>query len=243
MAMHTVLPPPDNRPELSSGMSRSFQRFESLRQHAQILRLRRRQRLQIAADDSNLFIVRAGILIVQANVGEGKRSLLDVYYPGDVLLTDHIPELAEYAITSASLTEVWRVKRSAFVADSTRDAALLGQLLHRLSSQRARSQMHAAIIAGLTSEERVAALLIEAGCRLGSPSAHGVTLEMPLSRTEIAEYLALNADTLSRLMSRLAAEGLIDRAGRARITIRDWAKLEERCPLAAAIVAMHRNCD
>ena len=98
-----------------------------------------------------------------------------------------------------------------------------------------------AILAGLASEQRVAALLIEAACRLGVNDGKSISFDMPLSRTEVAEYLALNADTLSRIMSRLTHGNILERSGRAQMTIRDWDELVAHCPLANAVIALHKN--
>jgi DNA-binding transcriptional regulator YhcF (GntR family) len=62
---------------------------------------------------------------------------------------------------------------------------------------------------------------------------------MPLSRNEVAEYLALNADTLSRIMSRLVRENVLARSSRAQITIRDLDALKAHCPLSDAVTALH----
>jgi hypothetical protein len=58
--------------------------------------------------------------------------------------------------------------------------------------------VHTAIVGGLSGEDRVVSFLIELTLRLGTPAAAGITFTVPLSHTEIADYLALNADTLSR---------------------------------------------
>ena len=71
------------------------------------------------------------------------------------------------------------------------------------------------------------------------PGAAGVAFELPLSRTEIADYLALNADTLSRIMSRLKGRGLVARTGRDRALVADWDGLCAMSPLAGALAAAH----
>jgi DNA-binding IclR family transcriptional regulator len=64
---------------------------------------------------------------------------------------------------------------------------------------------------------------------------------LPLSRTEIAQHLALNADTLSRLMSRFKADGLITQKSRHQIALRNWRAIADMCPVSAALMAIERN--
>ena len=138
-------------------------------------------------------------------------------------------------------TELWRVNSSVFKNEMAKDAGVADYVFRRLNQQRARMQLHITILAGLTSEERVAALLLQAGCRLGSSAGGAISFDMPLSRDEIAEYLALNADTLSRIMSRLSRDSIIGRSSRAQLAVHNWEALKALCPLSEAVIALHSS--
>jgi 2-methylisocitrate lyase-like PEP mutase family enzyme len=56
---------------------------------------------------------------------------------------------------------------------------------------------------------------------------------------DIAEHLALNADTVSRIVSRMRAKGLYSPAGRSRLLCARFDALTRACPLASAIARMH----
>lgn len=58
---------------------------------------------------------------------------------------------------------------------------------------------------------------------------------MPLDRREIAGYLGLNPDTLSRIMSRFKAAGLIGQPERSRALVRDLSALAARSPAARSL--------
>jgi CRP-like cAMP-binding protein len=94
-------------------------------------------------------------------------------------------------------------------------------------------------LGGLSGEQRVASFLIELALRLGTPGGSGISFDLPLSRTDIADHLALNADTLSRIMSRLKTRGLIAQTGRTRAVIPDWTRLCELTPVADTVLALH----
>ena len=99
--------------------------------------------------------------------------------------------------------------------------------------------MHVAAMSALNSEEKVTAFLVESGTRLGIPSGRSISFELPLSRYSIADYLSLNADTVSRTFSALAAAKIIERRGRFHISVRDWSALAAKCPLSEAIIRLH----
>lgn len=213
--------------------------WERLRSIAQVQRLRRRQRLTTLGHDG-ILLLRSGLMAVEGMPVAGKRAILELLYPGDLFVPRLQPPLPELALTPTTSAEIWRISQAALMKEMQNDSAFADLVVQRLNAQRARLQVHVAILAGLTSEQRVAALLIEAACRLGVNDGSAIAFDMPLSRTEVAEYLSLNADTLSRIMSRLTQAGTIDRSGRAQMAVRDWDELLALCPLSSAVIALHK---
>jgi CRP-like cAMP-binding protein len=111
------------------------------------------------------------------------------------------------------------------------DAGVATFIAERMVGLAARMAQRGVMIAGFTGEERVAALLAELGDRIGTPVGSGVAFDMPLTRSDIADHLALNSDTVSRIVSRLRARGAITITGRYRLFCRDVAALRQWCAL------------
>jgi CRP/FNR family transcriptional regulator len=59
-----------------------------------------------------------------------------------------------------------------------------------------------------TARERVASLLLQLAQQ--QQAQQGAMVELPISRTDIADYLGLTIETVSRSLSSLRKEGLID---------------------------------
>ena len=57
-----------------------------------------------------------------------------------------------------------------------------------------------------SAEEKVAAFLLNLQSRYGRIGAMSVTVPLPMSRQDIADYLGLTIETVSRTMTRLARE-------------------------------------
>lgn len=226
--------------EVPAGFENDSAAWGRLRSLAQVQRLRRRQRLTLFGADS-VFIVRSGLMAIEGSPAADKRSILELLYPGDIVVPGLQPPIPDLALTSTTAAELWRISLHAFTQELQRDSALNELVFQRLNTQRSRLQLHVAILAGLASEQRVAALLIEAACRLGVNDGKAIAFDMPLSRTEVAEYLALNADTLSRIMSRFTQSSVLERSGRAQMSVRDWDGLVAHCPLSSAVVALHKT--
>jgi CRP/FNR family transcriptional regulator len=76
----------------------------------------------------------------------------------------------------------------------------------------------------------VATLLVDLAPRTGVSSLNGMAFELPFNRKDIADYLGLNSDTLSRIMSRLKTAGLIGHSERNRAVVRHFPALAARSP-------------
>jgi CRP-like cAMP-binding protein len=211
-----------------------------LYRRATTVRTRRRQRLSLTAGaGETVYVVRTGLLVLQTMPRGKHRQLLALIYPRDLFRSAFAPPLPESVLSAVAASEIWRLPAAAFESLLVSDTGLAHHLNRQLADQHARANLHLATVGGLNGEERVASFLIELALRIGSPCANGVSFEIPLSRTEVADYLALNADTLSRIMSRLKARGLVAQTGRARVVLPDWNGLCAQSPIADAVVALH----
>lgn len=212
-----------------------------LRSRAQFVRLGNRYALS-SLGSGNVYVAAKGVVGIEGGVaGSDVRVITALLYPGDVLVPEMQPPLSNTALVSQRPAEFWKLSAAAFAEEAARDGQLWQTIFARLNDQNARAQIHAAEMSVLNSEERVAAFLIEAGTRLGISSGGMIAYELPLSRYSIADYLSLNADTISRTFSAFNAARIIERRGRFQIVVRDWRALLERCPMSEAIVAAHGN--
>jgi CRP/FNR family transcriptional regulator, anaerobic regulatory protein len=211
-----------------------------LRERATVVRARRRQQLSLGSTQAEtVYIVRSGMLLLQAQPPAKHRQLLSLLYPNDVFRAAYGPPFPGAALSAATATELWRLPARTFEALLGADALLAQHLNRQLADQHARAMLHVAMLGSLTGEEKVAAFLIELTLRLGAPCANGTSFELPLARIDIADYLALNADTLSRIMSRLKSRGLVAQTGRGRAIIPDWGRLCSQTPVADTLLALH----
>lgn len=217
--------------------------FEALQSVATVLKGRKRQRLVMGGQgEEHVYLVRRGLYFVHAPVNGDRSPILALLFPGDVVSSLALPPLIGASLSSAvDGAEIWRF-RAQELADASRKAPALGiRLTRALNYKIADLMLHGGAFGTLTGEERVAALYYELALRLGRPSGVGHFFEMPLSRVDIADYLALNADTVSRIVSRLRSKGTVVPTGNGRILKCDLEQLRNECPLASALDASVRR--
>ncbi|AHB48643.1 Crp/Fnr family transcription regulator [Hyphomicrobium nitrativorans NL23] len=202
---------------------------------------RRYQKLVLSTEgDGTLYLVHKGVFLARATLPDARQQILNVLYPGDIAHARAMPALDGAAIAAASESgEIWRVRGAAVKTSTETNPSLSRAIADHFIEQAARLALHNAVLSGLNGDERVAALFIELTLRVGQPTPAGITFDMPLSRTDIADHLALNADTVSRIVSRMRSKALISMVGRNRIVCRDFEALAAECPLADALTHMH----
>lgn len=169
-----------------------------------------------------------GIVTIQAphpHPGAGSRIAL-LLFPGDMFLREVVPPMGTASVAAATEAAIRRTRL--VVGNCETVSGGLARLVARLA-------MHALMLRELTAEQRLATFLLEFALRCGHSTPAGCSFEMPLSRKDVAYYLALNPDTMSRLMSRLKAKRLIATPSRRWVTVPSLTALAAVTPLAAGL--------
>jgi len=209
--------------------------------HAATVRMRRGQTIALSFEGSEAaFVVRSGALMLHVTLPGGLRQVVALFYPGDVFRAAFAPPAAGAHLSAISGGDVLRFRWSALSDLAANDPEIGSYFDNAVAKQTARQAIHMAAIGRLDCQQRVATYLMELAIRTGVRApCGGLAFELPLNRTDMADYLGLNADTLSRTMSRLRASGLLSHPERHRALIRDLNALAALTPAAQSIQALY----
>lgn len=175
--------------------------------------------------------------MLEVGLPGGARLIADLFFPGDLVRSAFIPPSTEAALIAANTGEIWRLRSTALDTLAAADPAVGRYVDGALARRIARQTIHAVTLGRFDSEQKVATLLLELALRLGQRNATGaIAFEMPFDRKDIAFYLGLNPDTLSRIMSRFKTAGLIVQPERSRAVVRDLSALAARSPAARSLI-------
>lgn len=173
-----------------------------------------------------LFSLRAGFMMAVAPQGAGGRHIVRFLLPGDVAGLDGFATgLYQTGLVALGDCEVCEIPvyRAEMLADfSARIGAHMRALI---AEELARSQEHAATIARLDAEQRVAFLLRDFARRWRGRGYSESSFRLPMGRREIGEHLGLTMETVSRILSGMRARGWI-RLPRGGVEILRPAELE-----------------
>jgi CRP/FNR family transcriptional regulator, nitrogen fixation regulation protein len=166
-----------------------------------------------------LYKVISGAVRTYKILSDGRRQIGAFYLPGDVFGLEFADEhsLAAEAITDA---KVLVIKRSALAALADRDAGAAREL-YALTARELRRVQARILLLVKSAQERVASFLLEMAERAAADNA----IDLPMSRQDIADYLGLTIETVSRTLTALETAAAIDVPSSRRIVLRNRGAL------------------
>ena len=168
--------------------------------------------------------VRAGTVKTYVTDLAGRETVLGFFLPGEVIGLNAISH-ARYPCNAVALEPVglcrFSFPRMATLA--TRVPGIQQQLFHLLSDDIGK----ATLLAGdFSADERLAAFLVTLSRRYGARGFSRTRLRLSMSRTDIANYLRLTAETVSRVLRRFQDSATIH-VDRRDVELIDSPRLEE----------------
>ncbi len=157
-----------------------------------------------------LYVVRSGSLKTYVENPGGEVQVLGFVLPGEILgvaalVNDRHPMTAE-ALERSSICELPYTQLQQIVGEVP---ALHRQLMRVISREVVADNSHLVMMGRQQAQERLAIFLQSLADRHGRLSRDASTLTLTMSRYDIANYLGLVVETVSRLFSRMEAAGIL----------------------------------
>ncbi|MFO1355208.1 MAG: helix-turn-helix domain-containing protein [Gammaproteobacteria bacterium] len=164
-----------------------------------------------------LFAVQSGCFKSYMVDAEGREHVLAFHFVGEIIGVDAIyPE--RHVSSCVGLAEQNSVCVLPY-RSLTRLSQEMPQLQSGLLRMMSRYVLGGTTIAGdFTAEERLAAFLVMVAARLRRPGGWSGELDLAMSRQDIANFLRLAPETVSRILARFQKAGLV-KADRKRIAL------------------------
>lgn len=157
---------------------------------------------------SHLFNITSGVVRVYKLLADGRRQIVGFLFAGDML---GLATGDRYVFEAEALEPVTacRFRKSEYKALLRElpelESALLDRACHEL--QAAQDQM--LLLGRKTAMERLATFLLDLAARARRAGGPPDLVHLPMTRAEIADYLGLTTETVSRVTSRLKTRGVI----------------------------------
>jgi CRP-like cAMP-binding protein len=174
-----------------------------------------------------LYIVESGFAIRYKLLHNGKRQILDIVLPGDIIgFPACFAEYATFSVMAVGKMDLHYVPLDAFAALCLKRANIATALLWFAAREAAIYIEHIVDAGRREPLERLAHFLLEMHVRLQSVGlASENSFEMPLSQESIGDAVGLSAPHVNRMLAELKNEELIAMSGR-EVKILDLAALQ-----------------
>lgn len=166
-----------------------------------------------------LYKVMSGCVRTYKTLNDGRRQISGFYLTGEVfgLSFDDEHTVSAEAIADS---KVLVIKRSAIDALAGRDPSIARELF-TLTGRELRRAQDRIVLLIKSAQERVAGFLLEMADRTSAANA----VELPMSRQDIADYLGLTIETVSRTLTALECSAAIGLPSSRHIVLRNRAQL------------------
>jgi len=163
---------------------------------------------------NNLYAVNEGALKSEAALSGGESRVTGFYFAGEIVGSEAV-SMGEYGRTVVALqdSKVCAIPESSFSLEDKSHGNIYQGLLLAMSHQ-VRNEQWTVLMAAHRSEQRVALFLFMVSKRLEFHGFSADEFRLPMTRRDIASYLGLAIETVSRSFQRLKSAGVIEVSGR-----------------------------
>ncbi|HUG63008.1 MAG TPA: helix-turn-helix domain-containing protein [Methylomirabilota bacterium] len=178
-------------------------------------------------DAKHVYEVTTGTVILYRLLSDGRRQVVDILGPGDLfgLSTTGIHDCSAETLTLADVRVLDR-------RDIERSMDLQGHINRCLTTRIEALHSHAVLLGRKSAQERVTSFLMRfvpnrgvGGCLGPQPGGDDRVVVLRMTRQEIADYLGLTIETVSRVLSDLKRRGFISIEKNDRIRLPDICRV------------------
>jgi CRP-like cAMP-binding protein len=210
-----VLPDPDWR-ELSEHSLSALAKVAELRSFAQDEQL-----------NGNILIVLEGLVGAVRGGSPDRSAVTALFLRGDLVDLNATPRDDLDSLVAFRPTRALVFAPEDFDAVAQRNRDLSMAVCASLRRQAFNLREHAAELFTKAPDQRLASFLLWLAQVSGGEAA-GAAFDLPMRRYDLARYLGMQPETLSRKIKALVTEGAISQSSPSRLTIEDRAMLESR---------------
>lgn len=175
---------------------------------------------------THLYRIEVGHACIYKTLSDGRRQVIDFAYPGDLIGLGAMGEHTHNA-QAMTKTKVRCIPISAVRQAVSEDGRLGLGLCEAISRELLASQELLFTVGRCSASERVASFLMALSRRNTRNGQDPNEFVLPMTRWDIADFLGLTIETVSRTFTKLRKDRLIDLTQSVLVTIVNYEKLRE----------------
>jgi CRP/FNR family transcriptional regulator len=179
-----------------------------------------------------LFIINSGQVKLTKLTPEGKEQIVHIFSEGDffgelsLFKSEETYNFDAYAICDVNICTLSKKEMNEIImANPEISLKLLQVIAKRLTETENLAQN----LATNDAEIRIAAMLIEFSEKYGIKTKEGIEIKLPINREEMANYVGVTRETISRKLNSFEALGIIGFRGNKFLIVKEIEKLKQFC--------------
>lgn len=174
----------------------------------------------------HIYEIVEGVVSVYTVMPDGRRQVISFCYPGTLLGFGHADK---YLYNAEALSPV---KLRCYPAGALERVAaerpeLSQSLMSFMMAELAATRDQLLTLGRKSASEKIASFLLDLSKHNCDVEEDPRVLHLPMTRSDIADYLGLTIETVSRNFTKLRTEGIIDLDHSAKVFVRDMDALED----------------
>jgi CRP/FNR family transcriptional regulator len=175
----------------------------------------------------SLYFLRSGSAKTVISTHGGSEQIMTFHFPGDLIGFDGITSGRHQSSTFTLETSgVCRIPLTKLKSESINNTSLWDEVLRTVAAEIAEKQNYGLLLGQKSVHARFATFLCYLSGKYASRGCSGDEFNLSMSRQDIANYLSMAVETLSRLIGDFQHKGVID-VERRFVRIQDVRKLKE----------------
>ena len=191
--------------------------------------LARGERLECGQNSCMRFwVVVSGTAATCVAFRDGRRQIAALEPPGSLVCGPMADHGTEHWLEALDDVEICEIDVASGSESVRRNEAFMSSMFRMIHGRLERALMLVSMLGRLDSQERVTLFLAEMSIQSGGANA---VVSLPMSREDIADYLGLNTETVSRVFTRIRKSGLVRFLSPTEYLIPDMQAVAARLPV------------
>lgn len=161
------------------------------------------------------FAVQSGAIETYFVSEDGEKQITGFYLPGEIIALDSV-NTEHYSCSASALerSSLCEIPLDSLEELALRIPSLQKHFFHLMSREIQNSQQLSMLLSRKTAEQRLASFLLSLSTRFYRRRLSPTHFRLPMARNDIANYLGLAVETVSRVLTRFQKQGLVTFQGR-----------------------------
>ncbi|WGM38311.1 helix-turn-helix domain-containing protein [Caulobacter sp. NIBR1757] len=168
-----------------------------------------------------IYRVVSGAIRTSRLLSDGRRQIGDFYYNGDFVGLEAGP-VHRYSAEALGPCEILVIRKSALKLYGEEGIRIERMIWAETARELQRTQEHLMLLGRKSACEKVASFLLGMAGRF-----RGEVAELPMGRQDMADYLGLTIETVSRMVTQLQVDGLVRFVDNRRFEVRNQPGLAQ----------------